>query len=256
MGEPMQCTPHHPDIVMLYFAHVSYDRLTEPAYLEWANQFDDTFTIQKNGPCFKFYTGYGMKQSWKEFMPRLCNAKRILINEAFNQNGDVRVSQFNREFTWVSDFIEAIRSEYPSVEIWVTDCMPRRLEKWKRIREYCKYSMPDGLGVQVHFDIGRGIIPEFLTANAVFQFVKYQTLENQKLCRTAFSEVSVLPGTSDNISKLGQIYSAIDRLGQSLNLEWLCWWVAEDSCSYHWEKDRLLPCGLFTRDLIDRRLNP
>lgn len=234
---------------MLQFAHINASRMNDKTYQEWCKQWHGLYAITE---VYETLYYIDRKTSIEDLDKLNINPKFIILNELFNSDGNLHKYKLPGS---LSDVIKECRSRSPNSQIWVADCKPRCLKKWEGIRRVCRHYPIDGLGVQVHFDIGRGIIPEFLTTEAIFQFVKYQTHQNQAAgFRTAFSEVSVLPGCPENIAKIGKIYTAIDRLAHTLEIDWLMWWSPEDSLSWHWDQTRLHPCGIYTHELVDRRL--
>lgn len=184
-------------------------------------------------------------------------AKILLINEVFMDNGELRNWRVKKDHgvSWIKDVVKEIKMNRSTKEIWLTDMRPRGLEKWQKIREYVETYQPDidGIGVQVHFDIGRGIVPDWLTSKLVLQYVELQTKLNRKYGKVAFSEVSVLPGELENVNKIGKIYNQIDRLAERLMIDWICYWSPTDLETWHWDKNRRFPCGIYNLEGNDRR---
>lgn len=235
---------------MLEIAHINPSRMSDPAYRSWCKQWGALYAINALYDTVFFIDRKTEPSNLQKLL--FCQPKFIILNELFDSEGNLHKYKLPGS---LNDIIEQCKSRSPKSRIWIADCKPRCLKKWEGIRRVCRHYPIDGLGVQVHFDIGRGVVPEFLTAQAVFQFVKYQTHQNRAAgFGTAFSEVSVLPGRPENIPKIGRIYTAIDRLAHTLEIDWLMWWSPEDSLSWHWDQTRKLPCGIFSEDLAtDRR---
>lgn len=182
----------------------------------------------------------------------------FFINESFHSDGSLRDNALKRRYgdRWIKVLVDEAKKQR-QCELWITDMSPRNIRKWEAIRAYVKEHRLDidGIGVQVHVDIGRGIVPDFLVKTRMLNFVKMQSLANREVVRKiAFSEVSVLPGEKSKIKLIGKWYRDIERLGDELKIDWLFYWSPTDYESWHWNKGRLQPCGVFNMNYNDRRL--